>query len=123
MTEVLSYGGEILGKWPDMFREYANNPETEVAGWVEQGVDMGVADDTDAGRTILARQMGAIFSYVYDEETGAEKLIEDVDPQIVESETGIDSKRFEEVSSFMVNLGIVNSREKIEANRRKKNSF
>lgn len=111
-----------IEKWQKAFCDYLDR-DSVVNKWVRMGTDRGVVDDSDEGKMRLAREIGAVFAFAFDESTGGEKVVEDLNPQEISQATGIQVERLEVLGRLMVDAGIINSRKLLEARRRRNNNF
>lgn len=106
-------------KWRDEFIQSASNPTSQTAAWVQVGVELGYSQDTQEGRRLLAEDMGTIFAFVYDEETGKECFYEELRFQAIQRLTGIPDKRLRQAASLLVDTGVIKSKAKVETQKRK----
>lgn len=102
-----------MEKWRTTFVSYAEDPSSDVHRWIQMGVARGVVDGNPDGKRCLAEQMGSVFSFVYLEETGGECVMEDLDFDDIQRQTGIPEERLRTVSELMAECGVIKSRTKI----------
>jgi len=113
----------MVEKWKRNFCNYLEIDSSDVNTWLLEGVHRGICDNTSHGRKNLATEIGAVFAFVFDELTGAEKVIEDLDLDEISKGTGIELNRVEVLGHFMVEVGIISSRKLLEARKREKHRF
>lgn len=108
-----------IKKWRDGFTQSASDPVSQTAAWVQVGVERRYSQDTPDGRRILAEDMGTIFAFVYDEETGSECFYEELKIQAIHRITGIPYKRLKQAASLLVETGVIKSKDMIDRRQRK----
>lgn len=97
--------------WEERFADTVRIPFSHTGRWVDLGVGIGLAPDTEQGRLNLAREMGAIMSFV-SPSGQQERFREDLDITAIAGDLGQDANRVAGVVNCMVNGGAIVSRER-----------
>ena len=93
-------------KWQRNFVKCAETPG-HTASWVQRGVEEGLAQDNPRSRRQLARQMGAVYAAAFDEETGAERRLKELELSDVSRQSRVPVERLLKVGELMVVCGVL----------------
>lgn len=98
--------------------EFAQDPITDVARVIGRAVDLGVIANDPESRIGLAEQMGTLYARVFNEETGGEVCVEDLDFDEIAASLSVSKEVLAEVGRLMVSDGMLKSRVAIERKKR-----